>query len=41
VKRWQAFVGKNATLEGDGRTFIEISEERILTVEKSDVEKTV
>ncbi len=28
VKRWQEFVGKNATLEGDGRTFSEVSHER-------------
>jgi DNA modification methylase len=26
VKRWQEFTGKTATLEGDGRTFSEISE---------------
>jgi hypothetical protein len=26
VKRWQEFTGKTATLEGDGRTFAEISE---------------
>ena len=28
VKRWQDFAGKTATLEGDGRTFAEISEEK-------------
>jgi DNA modification methylase len=28
VKRWQAFTGKQATLDGDGRTFEEISDER-------------
>lgn len=28
VKRWQAFTGKEATLEGDGRTYEEISEAR-------------
>ena len=28
VKRWQDFTGKQATLEGDGRTFDEISGER-------------
>lgn len=28
VKRWQEFVGKDATLEGDGRTFNEVSHER-------------
>ncbi len=26
IKRWQEFTGKTATLEGDGRTFAEISE---------------
>jgi site-specific DNA-methyltransferase (adenine-specific) len=29
VKRWQAFAGKQATLEGDDRTFDEISAERV------------
>src|SRR5579863_1175385 len=29
VKRWQDFTGKRATLEGDGRTFEEISNERL------------
>jgi DNA modification methylase len=29
VKRWQDFAGKTATLEGDGRTFDEIAEERV------------
>lgn len=28
VKRWQAFTGQAATLEGDGRTFEEVSNER-------------
>lgn len=28
VKRWQQFTGKEATLEGDGRTFEQISDER-------------
>ena len=28
VKRWQAFTGQEATLEGDGRTFEAISDER-------------
>lgn len=28
VKRWQAFTGKEATLEGDGRTFAEIDSDR-------------
>ena len=28
VKRWQEFTGKAATLEGDGRTFAEIKEQR-------------
>lgn len=29
VERWQAFTGKAATLEGDGRTFAEIKEARL------------
>jgi len=29
VERWQAFTGKTATLEGDGRTFAEIKEGRL------------
>lgn len=29
VKRWQAFTGKQATLEGDGRAFDEIASERV------------
>lgn len=29
VKRWQAFTGQQATLEGDGRTFAEIEAERL------------
>jgi DNA modification methylase len=29
VKRWQEFTGKDATLEGDGRTFNEVSGERV------------
>jgi DNA modification methylase len=28
VERWQTLTGKNATLEGDGRTFEEIKVER-------------
>lgn len=28
VRRWQAFTGKTATLDGDGRTFDEVKEER-------------
>jgi DNA modification methylase len=28
VKRWQAFTGKEATLDGDGRTFEQIDDER-------------
>jgi DNA modification methylase len=28
IKRWQAFTGEAATLDGDGRTFEDISEER-------------
>lgn len=31
VKRWQDFTGKQATLEGDGRTFAEIEAERSVT----------
>jgi len=29
VERWQAFTGQTATLEGDGRTFAELTPERI------------
>ena len=29
IKRWQAFTGQQATLEGDGRTFEEIAAERV------------
>ena len=28
VQRWQSLTGKQAVLEGDGRTFAEVSEER-------------
>jgi DNA modification methylase len=28
IRRWQEFVGKKAVLEGDGRSFDEISDER-------------
>lgn len=30
IKRWQAFTGKQATLDGDGRTFDEIRDHRII-----------
>jgi DNA modification methylase len=29
VTRWQDFTGRDATLQGDGRTFLEVSKERI------------
>jgi DNA modification methylase len=29
VRRWQQYTGKQAVLDGDGRTFDEIAEERI------------
>lgn len=29
VKRWEAFTEQNATLDGDGRTFLQVSEERL------------
>lgn len=29
IKRWQAYTGKDATLEGDGRTFNEVAGERV------------
>jgi DNA modification methylase len=32
VQRWQAFTGRQATLEGDGRTFGEIANERLREV---------
>ena len=30
VRRWQDFTGKQATLEGDGRTFAEVEAERLM-----------
>jgi DNA modification methylase len=33
VRRWQDFTGKKATLEGDGRTFEELSAERLAVTE--------
>jgi DNA modification methylase len=29
VRRWEAFTGQAATLEGDGRTFADIADERL------------
>jgi len=29
IQRWQGMTGKKATLDGDGRTFDEIAEERL------------
>ena len=29
IRRWQAFTGREATLEGDGRTFAELAVERV------------
>jgi len=29
VERWQADTGKDATLDGDGRTFAEVKAERL------------
>lgn len=29
IRRWQSFTGKQAVLDGDGRTFDEIANERI------------
>ena len=29
IQRWQGMTGKKATLDGDGRTFHEIAEERL------------
>jgi hypothetical protein len=29
VRRWEAFTGQQATLEGDGRTFGQIAAERL------------
>lgn len=28
IRRWQDFTGQEVTLEGDGRTFAEIAQER-------------
>lgn len=33
VKRWQAFTGLQATLDGDGRTFAEVAAERLGAIE--------
>lgn len=38
VKRWQAFTGQPATLEGDGRTFAELTDERAPTSERQAAE---
>lgn len=35
VRRWESFTGKAATLEGDGRTFAEISAERAPEVQQA------
>jgi DNA modification methylase len=35
ITRWQAFTGKTATLEGDGRSFSEIAAERQAKREKA------
>lgn len=40
VLRWQAFTGKSAILEGDGRSFAEIARERT-SVDASTIEETV
>lgn len=37
VKRWQKLTGKIATLEGDGRSFEDVSLTRLLPLEASDV----
>jgi hypothetical protein len=29
IRRWQQYTGKQAVLDGDGRTFEEIAEERV------------
>ena len=29
VRRWEQYTGKRATLDGDGRTFEEVSQERL------------
>ena len=34
VQRWQAFTGEQAILDGDGRTFAEIAEERVIPAHK-------
>jgi DNA modification methylase len=36
VLRWQDFTGKEATLEGDGRTFAEIARSRTTAVPSGD-----
>ncbi len=37
VRRWQEYSGKQATLEGDGRSFREISAERITFLSEPDI----
>ena len=37
VRRWQSFTGREATLEGDGRTFSQIAEERARPTEMRNV----
>lgn len=38
VKRWQQFTGQDATLEGDGRTFTEVSASRPLKLDQQAAE---
>ena len=35
INRWQTFTGLQATLDGDGRTFAEITSERVPCVEQA------
>src|SRR5580658_4089954 len=39
VQRWQSMSGKQATLEGDGRTFDEISKERHKVISGDEFQK--
>jgi DNA modification methylase len=36
VRRWQEYTGKDATLDGDGRSFQEVSAERITITSQAD-----
>lgn len=41
VRRWQTFTGKVATLDGDGRAFAEVAEERLGELKQTDPDGAV